>query len=200
MTSRFVSFLGYFRYKKPSVSAPTVGAHYVDGAGFRFSPDNVKRETGMWALARSIDQRFGRDIREAGTERIQTRKLPKLHVQLNFEFVGDEPGLGPVQPMHVGDGHRGVRQGAALVKMAAVNARDQRRLDELPVGDDGAPVVPVVGVAVGIAGVPRGAGVADGGRNDVEDDPVAAPALRRNKRSETLFQVRGSGFWSRRPL
>ena len=102
--------------------------------------------------------------------------------------------------MHVGDGHRGVRQGAALVKMAAVNARDQRRLDELPVGDDGAPVVPVVGVAVGIAGVPRGAGVADGGRNDVEDDPVAAPALRRNKRSETLFQVRGSGFWSRRPL
>lgn len=77
--------------------------------------------------------------------------------------------------MDVGDGHRGVGQGAALVKMAAVNARNKRRLDVLPVGD-GAPVP--VGVTVGRAGVPRGAGVAAGRRDDVEDDPVAAPALR----------------------
>ena len=89
MTSRFARFLGYFRYRKPSISAPTVEAHYGDGTGFRFSTDNVKRETGMLALVRSIDQRFGRDIREAGT-RIQTRKLLKLHVQLNFEFVPSE--------------------------------------------------------------------------------------------------------------
>ena len=61
------------------------------------------------------------------------------------------------------------------MKMAAVNARNKRRLDVLPVGD-GAPVP--VGGAVGRAGVPRGAGVADRRRDDVEDDPVAAPALR----------------------
>ena len=91
--------------------------------------------------------------------------------------------------MDVGDGHRGVGQGAALVKMAAVNARNKRRLDVLPVGD-GAPVP--VGVAVGRAGVPRGAGVAAGRRDDVEDDPVAAPALRMTEAKPYFKREEGS--------
>ena len=101
----------------------------------------------------------------------------------------DEPGLCSVQPVHVGDGHRGVRQGAALVKVAAVDARDQRRLDVLPAGD-GAPVA--VGVAVGGARVPRGAGVAAGRRNDVEDDPMAAPALRMTEAKPYFKREEGS--------
>ena len=158
-----------------------------DGTGFRFSTDNVKRETGMLALA-SRDRLIIVSCEITEGQKVNSNvQTNEFHV--DCEFVDDEPGLCSVQPVHVGDGHRGVRQGAALVKVAAVDARDQRRLDVLPAGD-GAPVA--VGVAVGGARVPRGAGVAAGRRNDVEDDPMAAPALRMTEAKPYFKREEGS--------
>ena len=64
------------------------------------------------------------------------------------------------------------------MKVAAVDARDQRRLGALPAGGDGGAPLPA-GAVVGCGSrrVSRGAGVAGGRRDDVEDDPMTAPAL-----------------------
>ena len=98
-------------------------------------------------------------------------KTPYIFL-LTFE---DIPGLGSVESVHVGDRHGGVRQGAAFVEVATVYARDQLRLHVVPV--DGR--YPVAAAGGGATRIPRGAGVAAGRGNDVQDDPVAAPALKR---------------------
>ena len=82
-----------------------------------------------------------------------------------------------MESVHVGDRHGGVRQGAAFVEVATVYARDQRRLHVVPVGARD----PVAAAGGGATRISRGAGVAAGRGNDVQDDPVAAPALKRTE-------------------
>ena len=116
-------------------------------------------ETGVLASVRAFDRK---------------KRKNSVYFLLTFE---DIPGLGSVESVHVGDRHGGVRQGAAFVEVATVYARDQRRLHVVPVGARD----PVAAAGGGATRISRGAGVAAGRGNDVQDDPVAAPALKRTE-------------------